>query len=247
MKYFQRNIFDFSGSDQPGPSGLQTPKTKPTTVHVKVKKSRKLSPEQTASKKYPCHPCQKQFPSQEKLSKHQQSHQSTSPYKCEHCRKVFSSKFKLVRHALIHSDRKPFCCTVCDRTFHRKDHLKNHIKVHSPQKEVYTCEKETCRKQYTSLLSYKKHLAVHAAEEGNLECQICSEHFETKDEILYHLKIHAGSRTVKNPSEKKFNCDFCGRKFFTKKDVRRHLVVHTGKKVKTEKNINKYLKFISLY
>lgn len=84
------------------------------------------------------------------------------------------------------------------------------------------------RKQYTSLLSYKKHLAVHAAEEGNLECQICSERFDTKEEILYHLKIHAGSRTVKNPSEKKFNCDHCDRKFFTKKDVRRHLVVHTG-------------------
>lgn len=36
------------------------------------------------------------------------------------------------------------------------------------------------------------------------------------------------SRTVKNPSEKKFTCEHCDRKFFTKKDVRRHLVVHTG-------------------
>lgn len=77
-------------------------------------------------------------------------------------------------------------------------------------------------------MSYRKHLALHSAEEGGLECKICSKVFETKADILYHLKIHAGSRTVKNPNEKKFTCDYCDRKFFTRKDVRRHLVVHTG-------------------
>lgn len=220
----------FPSIDQPGPSGLQTPKSKSSGGLLKLKKSRKQQiPEQTPSKKsHTCHICQKNFASLEKLNKHQQTHTGSSPFKCEHCKKSFTSKFKLVRHALIHSDRKPFSCSVCERTFHRKDHLKNHIKVHSPQKEVYTCKKEGCKKQYTSLLSYKKHLAVHAAEEGNLICQICSSSFETKEEILYHLKIHAGSRTVKNPNEKKFTCEHCDRRFFTKKDVRRHLVVHTG-------------------
>ncbi|KAJ8946438.1 hypothetical protein NQ318_014425 [Aromia moschata] len=220
----------FPGIDQPGPSGLQTPKSRPSAALVKLKKSRKQHvPEQTPSRKsHTCHVCQKNFSSVEKLNKHQQTHSGSSPFKCEHCKKSFTSKFKLVRHALIHSDRKPFSCSVCERTFHRKDHLKNHIKVHSPQKEVYTCKKEGCKKQYTSLLSYRKHLAVHAAEEGNLICQICSNSFETKEEILYHLKIHAGSRTVKNPNEKKFTCEHCDRRFFTKKDVRRHLVVHTG-------------------
>lgn len=220
----------FPSIDQPGPSGLQTPKSKSSGSLLKLKKSRKQQiPEQTPSKKsHTCHICQKNFASLEKLNKHQQTHTGSSPFKCEHCKKSFTSKFKLVRHALIHSDRKPFSCSVCERTFHRKDHLKNHIKVHSPQKEVYTCKKEGCKKQYTSLLSYKKHLAVHAAEEGNLICQICSSSFETKEEILYHLKIHAGSRTVKNPNEKKFTCEHCDRRFFTKKDVRRHLVVHTG-------------------
>lgn len=202
--------------DQPGPSGLQSSK----------KGKKPLS--KSGGKKYECPICQKHFTTSDKLSKHQQIHTNQSPFKCDQCKKVFTSKFKLVRHALIHSDRKPFSCTVCERTFHRKDHLKNHIKVHSPSKKVYTCDKVDCRKEYTSLLSYRKHLAIHAAEEGNLKCQICSVTFQTKQEILYHLKVHAGSRTVKNPSEKKFVCDTCGRRFFTKKDVRRHSVVHTG-------------------
>lgn len=216
----------FPNPDEPGPSGLQTPRSKTTAVLPKVKKSRKS--QQTPKKPFECAVCQKIFPNAARLSRHQSVHGGQSPYKCEHCKKSFTSRFKLVRHALIHSDRKPFSCQVCERTFHRKDHLKNHIKVHSPSKKIYVCERPDCKKEYTSLMSYRKHLALHAAQEGSLECQICFSTFETKDEILYHLKIHAGSRTVKNPNEKKFTCEHCGRKFFTKKDVRRHLVVHTG-------------------
>ncbi|XP_060536746.1 zinc finger protein PLAG1-like [Cylas formicarius] len=216
----------FHSIDQPGPSGLQMIKNKPPLSAGKVKKKK---PDQGAHKKnHTCPVCHKSFATGDKLNRHYQTHAGAAQYKCEDCKKSFSSKFKLVRHALIHSDRKPFSCTVCERTFHRKDHLKNHIKIHSPTKKLYECEKADCKKQYTSLLSYRKHLAVHAAEEGNLTCQICSSSFTSKEEIMYHLKIHAGSRTVKNPNEKKFVCEYCDRRFFTKKDVRRHLVVHTG-------------------
>ncbi|KAF2903204.1 hypothetical protein ILUMI_02984 [Ignelater luminosus] len=216
---------------EPGPSGLQTPRTKPVASLTKLhpKRTKKTQTSQGTSKKsHVCPVCQKSFQNSAKLAKHQLSHNGNSPFKCEHCKKTFSSKFKLVRHVLIHSDRKPFSCSVCERTFHRKDHLKNHIKVHSPSKKHYVCEKPNCKKEYTSLLSFRKHTALHAAEEGSLVCQICSKTFQTKEDILYHLKIHAGSRTVKNPNEKKFTCDHCDRKFFTRKDVRRHLVVHTG-------------------
>lgn len=214
------NTFLHLDQQQPGPSGLQSHKKT-----VKRKKTSQSSPK----KLYLCDVCQKTFQNAAKLTKHQQQlHGGSSPFKCDECKKTFTTKFKLLRHALIHSDRKQFSCTVCERTFHRKDHLKNHIKVHSPSKTLYICEKTNCRKEYTSHLSFKKHLALHAAEEGSLECQICSKVFNTKDDILYHLKIHAGSRTVKNPNEKKYTCDHCDRKFFTRKDVRRHLVVHTG-------------------
>lgn len=209
---------------EPGPSGLQSHFPKSEKSPKKLKKSH-----QSLSKKsHVCEICEKIFPNAAKLAKHQLIHSASSPFKCEQCKKTFSTKFKLVRHVLIHSDRKQFSCTICDRTFHRKDHLKNHVKVHSPCKTYYICKKPDCKKEYTSHLSYKKHIALHAAEEGSLVCQICSKSFESKEEILYHLKIHAGSRTVKNPNEKKFTCDLCDRRFFTRKDVRRHMVVHTG-------------------
>lgn len=217
----------FQALDQPGPSGVQTVKDRTGSERAKKKKQERAG----HKRNHPCPICHKSFATGENFDKHYQTHttsHSTPQFKCELCKKSFSSKFKLVRHALIHSDKKPFSCTVCDRTFHRKDHLKNHIKVHSPTKKLYECNKPDCNKQYTSMLSYKKHLAVHAADEGNLTCQICYANFENKDGILYHLKIHAGSRTIKNPNEKKYLCDYCERRFFTKKDVRRHLVVHTG-------------------
>ncbi|XP_044742748.1 zinc finger imprinted 3-like [Chrysoperla carnea] len=226
---YQKQLQQTAYDQQPGPSGLQQ-----QTSYKKQPKSR--------SKSIQCEICQKFFLNITKLQAHIKStHQhddtastssdnSSMQFSCEHCNKNFSSKFKLVRHVLIHSDRRQFSCTVCERTFHRKDHLKNHIKVHSPTKKIYTCDREHCKKEYTSALSFKKHLAIHFAEEGHLDCKICSKKFDTKSEILYHLKIHAGSRTIKNPNEKKFRCDFCERKFFTRKDVRRHLVVHTGRR-----------------
>lgn len=131
---------------------------------------------------------------------------------------------------MIHSDLRQYRCTICEKTFHRKDHLKNHSKVHSPVKRRFKCDREDCNKEYSSILSYRKHIAVHSAEEGNLECKICGKKFETKEDTLFHLKVHAGSRSLKTPADRKYHCDHCDRSFFTGKDVRRHLVVHTGRR-----------------
>lgn len=175
-----------------------------------------------------CPECPKVFGTSGKLLQHMFVHNGEKPFCCSHCEKCFSSKFKLMRHSLIHSSERQYRCTYCERCFHRKDHLKNHLQVHNPNKKVYQCEK--CHKEYNSRLSYRKHVAIHAAEAGDLNCKICGKNFGTSEEILYHLKVHAGSRTVKNPNEKKFKCEHCERRFFTRKDVKRHLVVHTGRR-----------------
>lgn len=175
-----------------------------------------------------CQVCLKSFTSPCKLTQHSYSHTGEKPFVCKHCSKAFSSKFKLVRHVLIHSDQRQYHCTICDRTFHRKDHLKNHAKVHNPVKRTLQCDRPGCSKEYSSVLSYRKHIAVHSVEEGFLDCKICSKVFESKDELMYHLKIHSGSRVIKTPADKKYRCNFCDRSFYTGKDVRRHLVVHTG-------------------
>ncbi|CAH0717844.1 unnamed protein product, partial [Brenthis ino] len=182
------------------------------------------------SKPHVCTTCDKRFSSPGKLSQHVLSHTGELPFSCDLCDKRFNSKFKLVRHSLIHSEARAFACTVCGKTFNRKDHLTNHVRVHNPVKKLYTCERPDCRKSYTSLLSYRKHAALHSAEEGNLQCKICDEVFNTKQDIVNHLKVHTGSRTIKSETDKKFTCDHCDRRFFTAKDVRRHHVVHTGRR-----------------
>ncbi|KAK7078424.1 Zinc finger protein plag1, partial [Halocaridina rubra] len=178
---------------------------------------------------YTCPICQKVFHSPGKLKQHTYSHTGERPFSCTLCHKAFSSRFKLVRHQLIHTTERQHQCPLCDRSFHRKDHLKNHIQIHDPNKQ-FKCERPDCGKEYNSYMSYRKHCAVHAAEEGDLQCKICQKMFETKSDLIYHLKVHVGSRSVKSPSEKKFQCDHCERRFFTRKDVKRHLVVHTGKR-----------------
>ncbi|GFY71842.1 zinc finger protein PLAGL1 [Trichonephila inaurata madagascariensis] len=144
------------------------------------------------------------------------------------CPGTFSSRFKLLRHILIHSGERRFQCTNCGRRFHRKDHLKNHLQVHNPNKVLHSCD--LCPKSYSSLLSYRKHIALHAAEAGDLVCKLCGKMLEDREGIMHHLKVHTGSRTLRGPSERKFPCDRCDRAFFTKKDVKRHLVVHTGER-----------------
>lgn len=232
----------------PGPSGIKqcyrtvkTPRRVPTLPSAPRKPRpedageppplpRRTRRDRDRSKRHACGTCDKRFSSPGKLSQHVLSHTGELPFSCNLCDKKFNSKFKLVRHSLIHSEARAFACTVCSKTFNRKDHLTNHIRVHNPEKKLFTCDRPDCRKSYTSLLSYKKHAALHSAEEGNLQCEICDQTFASQQEIVYHLKIHTGSRTVKNEIDKKFTCDYCERRFFTAKDVRRHLVVHTGRR-----------------
>lgn len=219
----------------PGPSGIKqcfrsvkTARRVPTLPRRTPERS--MPRRADRGKRHACPTCDKRFSSPGKLSQHQLSHTGELPFSCEFCDKKFNSKFKLARHNLIHNEARAFSCNVCGRTFNRKDHLTNHVRVHNPVKKMYTCERSDCRKSYTSSLSYRKHMALHSAEEGNLQCKICDETFGSQQEIVYHLKVHTGSRTVKNETDKKFTCEVCNRKFFTAKDVRRHLVVHTGRR-----------------
>ena len=47
-----------------------------------------------------------------------------------------------------------------------------------------------------------------------------------QEELMTHLKVHAGSRTMKGSLDKKFVCGQCDKKFFTRKDLKRHRYKH---------------------
>ena len=177
-----------------------------------------------------CSTCGKSFSSPGKLAQHQYAHTGERPFVCPRCDKSFSSKFKLMRHVLTHSKERQFQCTECNKGFYRKDHLKNHMETHNPNKLMFRCPRNSCGKEYTSSTGLKKHVAMHEAEDGNLVCTLCGITFQARDDIIFHLKTHAGSRTVKSAQDKKFQCEVCKKCFFTRKDVKRHMVVHTGRR-----------------
>ncbi|XP_067901681.1 zinc finger protein PLAG1-like [Heterodontus francisci] len=180
-------------------------------------------------KTFPCPLCGKIFLSADKLMVHSYSHTGERPYTCSQhdCAKAFISKYKLIRHMATHCPQKPHRCSYCEKMFHRKDHLKNHLQTHDPNKALLRCEE--CGKRYNTKLGYRRHLALHAAASGNLTCGVCAREFGRTDQLLEHLKGHAG-RLAGSAREKRHACDRCERRFYTRKDVRRHTVVHTGRK-----------------
>lgn len=178
-----------------------------------------------------CPYCAEKFTKEAIYVIHVAEHTGIKPFICEDpdCKKGFMSKFKLERHRLIHSCPRHHKCPYCDKSFNRKDHLKNHLITHDPNKKRWVCEE--CGKEYSYNFSYRTHKAFHDAESGRTtECGICHKEHETREELLYHLKVHSGARSVKNCLEKTHECPDCCKKFYTKKDVRRHLITHTKKK-----------------
>ncbi|XP_022316493.2 uncharacterized protein LOC111120106 [Crassostrea virginica] len=178
-----------------------------------------------------CPHCEETFTKEALFVIHVSEHTGVKPYICEvaECQKGFMSKFKLERHRLIHTCPRSHKCLYCDKSFNRKDHLKNHMVTHDPNKKRWVCEE--CGKEYCYNFSYRTHKAFHDADAGRTtECGICHKHYESKEDLLYHLKVHSGARSVKNCTEKTHSCDDCGKTFYTRKDVRRHMITHTKKK-----------------
>jgi hypothetical protein len=186
-----------------------------------------------ASRREPmqCPHCTETFTKEASFVIHVSEHTGIKPFICEvpECAKGFMSKFKLERHRLIHTCPRHHKCPYCDKSFNRKDHLKNHMITHDPNKKRWVCEE--CGKEYSYNFSYRTHKAFHDADAGrSTECGICHKQHETREELLYHLKVHSGARSVKNCTEKIHGCPECGKKFYTRKDVRRHMITHTKKK-----------------
>ncbi|XP_067844638.1 zinc finger protein PLAG1-like [Heptranchias perlo] len=178
---------------------------------------------------FSCPLCGKIFISVDKLTAHSYSHIGERPYTCSQhgCTKAFISKYKLIRHMATHCPQKSHRCSFCEKMFHRKDHLKNHLQTHDPNKVLLRCEE--CGKRYNTKLGYRRHRALHAATSGDLTCGVCGREFSRTEQLLEHLKGHAG-RPASGSREKRHGCDRCERRFYTRKDVRRHTVVHTGRK-----------------
>lgn len=194
------------------------------------KPKKKRGPKSTKSPTV-CPHCNESFLAEASFYLHVYSHTGIKPFICDvpGCERGFLSKFKLERHKLIHTSPRHHKCMYCDKSFNRKDHLKNHMITHDPNKKIWKCE--ICGKEYSYSFSYRTHMAFHAADrDETLTCGICKKVCDTKEQLLFHLKVHTGARAAKNSNEKVHQCFECSKKFFTRKDVKRHMITHTKKK-----------------
>ncbi|KAL4236356.1 Zinc finger protein plagl1 [Mactra antiquata] len=231
------NVIDIAVDDEPDDSLEESLDKKDTMFEEKKlvittedKPRKKRGPKSTKSPLV-CPHCHESFLAEASYYLHVYSHTGIKPFVCEvpGCERGFLSKFKLERHRLIHTSPRHHKCMYCDKSFNRKDHLKNHMITHDPNKKIWKCE--ICGKEYSYSFSYRTHMAFHAADrEETLACGICKKVCESKEQLLFHLKIHTGARAAKNSNEKVHQCFECSKKFFTRKDVKRHMITHTKKK-----------------
>lgn len=96
----------------------------------------------------------------------------------------------------IHNGVKPFVCDVCRKDFLRKSDLDRHSKIHKPKSQdsvQFSCEK--CNVTFTRRDNLKRHLSSHL----NLPCAECDQIFNTKFNLLHHVRV-SHAKPVKRKS-----------------------------------------------
>lgn len=102
-----------------------------------------------------CDECGKQFACKRNLQYHLGTHKKEKPYPCEKCDKTFPQQENLIRHQkVIHSEARSHVCEKCDRTFSNSSNLKRHILQHNRTKS-FQCN--VCKISFRSELVLTKH------------------------------------------------------------------------------------------
>ena len=80
-----------------------------------------------SSRVHKCHTCNKEFPYQSVLARHQMTHQNKK-HQCDHCPRSYSRMDKYRQHLLTHSriDNDLHTCDICDKSFAQRSSLSRH-------------------------------------------------------------------------------------------------------------------------
>lgn len=137
-----------------------------------------------------------------------------------------------------------FVCSLCQSRFHLKCQLEDHMtKSHGI---VDTTRCPVCWKRFKDVTVLAKHMFIHTYDDKGkkkdkvldkevnvpiphsktYKCPICSEIFNTNDELLNHVTLHKKAILKKS----KYKCEFCGVGYEKPSQLKIHKRKHTGEK-----------------
>ena len=159
---------------------------------------------QEAGKIYFCCQCEAKFGVQRSLDSHtREKHNEVTHFKCDICENSYTRDSSLKRHkrithnideskAIIPGTTKKNKnlneCVLCESMFTQKTDLNRHIKtVHNTSnnsQEKFQCK--TCNKDFQRIDHLQRHEKIHQKSSIKIVCEVCLNHFVTKDELKMH-------------------------------------------------------------
>lgn len=142
-----------------------------------------------ANEEIKCEKCDKTFPTDKKLERHQKMAHQKPPklFQCTDCNKIFNTNRVLQNHCKHkHSDARKYNCDLCQKSFKTDSGLYAHRKTHADSYD-YSCQ--ICLKKFKFKVHLARHLTVHT-QEKNFFCRFCSKSFGVKDNLNKHLRTH---------------------------------------------------------
>lgn len=190
------------------------------------------SPEdpQDRAVRFSCTHCDRSFPFQTSLKRHQK----TVHHVCPVCGKRYRGRLRMARHlrfhvengtlkkgsALLNDIKNPFLCTECGKKLPLESALRNHMKTHEGRLKC-----PHCGKRFKTENTFQNHLKYHSGPRP-FKCSVCEETFASNTKLKTHKKMHRRRGPLA--------CSFCGQMFKREKNLNAHLQIHgqtPGKRV----------------
>lgn len=136
------------------------------SIHVdqiEVEPKSSIEHNQSASKKFTCKYCSKNFDFLACLRTHFKMHKNFKPFKCNYCSASFNRNYARVQHERLHTEDNPHKCPKCLRSFQHKKSILKHLKQNTCGKPVLSTNSLSNEERITSELLSKEISLDHQA------------------------------------------------------------------------------------